>query len=154
MNALELSHIYGTRLRHFLFTKFIHYIYLLKFSVSMFHLQKLRKFLAALHAGILLVILTSGAIFMHKHHTSDGEIVIHTHPYKLSDNPIEKSHHQTDSEIHYFDVLYSGSYLSVNELPINFTVFSWVNKEYIPLTPSNLITFNSDRIYLRGPPLI
>lgn len=120
----------------------------------MFHLQKFRKFLASMHLGILVSILTSGAIFMHKHKTSDGEIVIHTHPYKIGENPIEKTHHQSEGEIHYFDVLYSGSFLITESNPINFTLFNWIEKEYTNLIPSDYYQTLPYSHYLRGPPIV
>ena len=48
---------------------------------------------------------------MHKHTTASGKIVIHVHPYDLTNDGSDSQHHKTESEIHFLDVVFQGQFL-------------------------------------------
>lgn len=73
--------------------------------------NNIRTTLALIQASLLCLILVSGSLFMHKHTTVSGKIVVHVHPYDLSKAGSEQQHHSTDSEIHFLDVVYQGQFL-------------------------------------------
>lgn len=110
-------------------------------------------FLAYTQATLLMIIISSGMLFMHKHQTSSGKIVIHVHPYNLAKDQDATKHYHTDAEAHFLDVVFNGSYLQTNFVayespsPINLTDSS------IKESPSDVIASLDHKIFLRGPPL-
>ncbi len=115
--------------------------------------HKLRVLFAYAQALLLMTIIGSGMLFMHKHQTSTGEIVIHVHPYNLKTDPDATKHHQTEDEIHFLDVVFSGSYLHLEWVGFEAIAPKLIEEEksaytdYIPLLTEH--QFNSKR----GPPL-
>jgi len=73
--------------------------------------NNIRATLALLQATLLCLILVSGSLFMHKHTTDSGKIVVHVHPYDLSKEGSEPLHHNSDREIHFLDVVFHGQFL-------------------------------------------
>lgn len=112
-----------------------------------------RKLLAYLQLVLLIGIVSSGMLFMHKHTTSSGQIVVHIHPYDLSTDPDTAKHHQSDNEIHFLDVVFHGSYLQTD-----FAKFDGPILTNPIITDSNPLDqcINNDNgrnIFLRGPPV-
>lgn len=111
-----------------------------------------RVFLAFVQAILLMIIIGSGTLFMHKHQTSSGKIVVHVHPYNLKNDPDATKHHHSENEIHFLDVVFSGTFLQVDWshsalfLPELFETYKITYKGHIPAPVSH--KYNS----LRGPP--
>lgn len=114
--------------------------------------KSFKIFIAYVQTVLLISIVSSGMLFMHKHTTSTGQIVIHIHPYNLKADPDASKHHHTDSEIHFLDVVFHGNYLQTDYIAL---------EPPFPTIPSNkLISFYQNRIedhgvqhnFLRGPP--
>ena len=84
--------------------------------------NNIRKTLALFQAALLCLIFVSGSLFMHKHTTVSGKIVIHVHPYDLSKAGSEPQHHSTESEIHFLDVVYHGQFLGTSFVTVQATV--------------------------------
>lgn len=72
--------------------------------------EQIRIALAYVQLLLLVGITGSGMLFMHKHTTSSGAIVVHIHPYNLKKDPDAK-HHHSDNQIHFLDVVFQGYYL-------------------------------------------
>ncbi|SFB81319.1 hypothetical protein SAMN05421747_101272 [Parapedobacter composti] len=114
--------------------------------------RHIRSALALFQAALFCLIIGSGTVFMHKHKTADGRIVIHTHPYNLKKNQNSNQHHQSQSQIHLLDVIFQGSYLQ----PALFQVdFSLILSFEIPFTIRQvpfLMVNCGHHLFLRGPP--
>lgn len=113
---------------------------------------KLRIALAYFQMILLISILLSGMVFMHKHTTSSGQVIVHVHPYNLKTDPEGKKHKHTDREIHFLDVVFSGTFIET--APHEFEVPTWgiwVENHFIDQVKN---PFNSTYLhfYLRGPP--
>ncbi|SEK18693.1 hypothetical protein [Parapedobacter koreensis] len=112
----------------------------------------IRSRLARFQAILFCLLVASGTVFMHKHKTADGRIIIHTHPYNLKKDPDTNRHHQSDTEIHLLDIAFHGNLIQVQ--PVHYTqpVFTPACLVYLPYrTPS--WQFNKlHYAYLRGPP--
>lgn len=76
--------------------------------------NNIRATLALLQVALLCLIVASGSLFMHKHKTASGKIVIHVHPYDLSQEGAEPLHHKTEREIHFLDVVFHGQFLQTS----------------------------------------
>src|SRR5690606_27951711 len=63
---------------------------------------------------LFCLIVVSGTVFMHKHKTRDGRIVIHTHPYNLKTDTDTSPHHQSETEIHLLDAVFHGRFLQTD----------------------------------------
>ncbi|MGV3762954.1 hypothetical protein [Parapedobacter sp.] len=74
----------------------------------------IRTRLALCQAVLFCLIVASGTVFMHKHKTRDGRIVIHTHPYNLKTDPATNPHHQSETEIYLLDALFQGRFLQTD----------------------------------------
>jgi len=112
----------------------------------------IRAKLALFQAILFCLITASGTIFMHKHKTADGRIVIHTHPYNLKKDPDATKHHHSDTEIHLLDVVFQGSFLQPHFLYYEQPILTPICVAYTPFQTSRLQTDFFDSIYLRGPP--
>src|SRR5690606_11546063 len=78
------------------------------------HANNIRSKLALFQAVLFGLIVASGTVFMHKHKTRDGRIIIHTHPYNLKTDPSTNPHHQSETEIYLLDAILSGRFLHTN----------------------------------------
>jgi len=67
--------------------------------------------LAIFHLVLICLILANSCIFIHRHRTAGGEVVIHTHPYNLTTNPGDKKNNHSNRELIYLDVVFHGTYL-------------------------------------------
>lgn len=112
----------------------------------------IRARLALFQAALFCLITASGTIFMHKHKTADGRIVIHTHPYNLKKDPDATKHHHSDSEIHLLDVVFQGSFLQPHFLHFEQPILTPVCVAYHSFQTFGLHAGLSQHIYLRGPP--
>ena len=64
------------------------------------------KALTYLMIGMMGLLITNKAVFMHVHKMGDGIVVIHSHPYdKSNDSKPYKSHHHTKADLLFFDNL-------------------------------------------------
>ena len=116
--------------------------------------NNIRPILALFQAVLFCLIVASGTVFMHKHKTRDGRIIIHTHPYNLKTDPDSTPHHQSDTEIHLLDAIFQASFVQTPftnyEQPL-ITPFSVAYLGYRTLSlQANSIAY----AYLRGPPHI
>lgn len=112
----------------------------------------IRSFLALFQAGLLCLIMVSGMVFMHKHQTQDGRIVIHIHPYDLSADA-DKPHHNSDDEIHLLDVVFQGVYLATATIPVDFQLLEQFRFSYQEKATNPIFDSLADYRYLRGPPI-
>jgi len=112
----------------------------------------IRAKLALFQAILFCLITASGTIFMHKHKTADGRIVIHTHPYNLKKDPDATKHHHSDTEIHLLDVVFQGNFLQPHFLYYEQPTLTPVCVAYSPFRTFRLQAAFFPAIYLRGPP--
>lgn len=113
-----------------------------------------RKVIAYVQMVMLVSIICSGMLFMHKHTTASGQIIVHIHPYNLKTDPDASKHHQNENEIHFLDVVFHGSYLQTDfiSLPSPFFITP-VQQQVLPV----LVKVSQDaeyHLFLRGPPSI
>jgi hypothetical protein len=113
-----------------------------------------RTAIAYLQTILLISIVSSGMLFMHKHTTSSGQIVIHVHPYNLESDPNGTKHHHTENEIHFLDVVFSGAYLQT--ALITYEAEAWGEWLDLKIQQPTLHPYFADHalFYLRGPPQI
>lgn len=107
----------------------------------------------ALFQGILFcLIVASGTVFMHKHRTADGRIVIHTHPYNLKTDP-DADHHESENQIHLLDVIFQGSFLQTDFIYYELPILASFSIAYLPYR--NVLWESSTifHAFLRGPPM-
>lgn len=111
-----------------------------------------RSVLAYTLSALMIFIITSGVVFMHKEVKSTGEIVTHIHPYDFTKKG--KAHHKSDAEIEFLNVVFSGTFTSPSitlyDLELSPIILSAKHPQLIEgftpkVTPSEL---------LRGPPSI
>lgn len=111
-----------------------------------------RARLALFQAILFCLITASGTIFMHKHKTADGRIVIHTHPYNLKKDPDATKHHHSDSEIHLLDVVFQGNFLQPQFLYYEQPIQTPICVAYNPFRTIRPETNTVHRVDVRGPP--
>ncbi|MEJ5089976.1 hypothetical protein [Sphingobacterium faecium] len=110
----------------------------------------IRKILASMQLALISLIIISGVIFMHKEVKSNGEIVMHNHPYDFTDD--QPRQQESDDQIDFLNVVYYQNFVQsefiVFEDPIRtiFHVYSY--QVYTPLFTSCVV----DHAFLRGPP--
>ena len=81
---------------------------------------KIKKIIASLLVGVMVLIIADQAIFVHSHKLANGTIITHSHPFDHSkDSTPIKTHHHSDGAI----VLLS--HLSL-VFPIVFLAFSFL----------------------------
>lgn len=118
--------------------------------MSISTISKYRKLFASLLAVWMGLIVFSGIVFMHKEVTSDGEIITHIHPYDFTKK--NKSHHKSDAEIRYLDVVFYGSFTK----PIFYNIQSPIAQELEVNSHSSYFIFHKNPSLLsrfaRGPP--
>lgn len=114
--------------------------------------NQFKIFIAYVQTVLLISIVSSGMLFMHKHTTSTGQIVIHIHPYNFKSDPDASKHHHTDNEIHFLDVVFHGNYLQTDFIAL---------EPPVPTAPSTKrTTYYQNKVkdrgvqhnFLRGPP--
>jgi len=79
---------------------------------------KLAFFLLAL----LCLMMASNMVFIHKHHTASGGIIIHIHPYNLATDPENTGHHRSSSEIFKWDAVAQNTYLQPSYAQSDFSL--------------------------------
>ncbi|GEM62593.1 hypothetical protein SF1_05750 [Sphingobacterium faecium NBRC 15299] len=110
----------------------------------------IRKILASMQLALISLIIISGVIFMHKEVKSNGEIVMHNHPYDFTDD--QPRQQESDDQIDFLNVVYYQNFVQsefiVFEDPIRtiFHVYSY--QVYTPLFTNCVV----DYAFLRGPP--
>ncbi|WP_188504173.1 hypothetical protein [Parapedobacter pyrenivorans] len=114
--------------------------------------DSIRANLAWFQAILFCLIVASGTVFMHKHKTRDGRIVIHTHPYNLKTGPDNPSHHESDSQIHLLDVIFQGSFVQPLFLRYDQPIITPVSIAYQTFCSPGRQPHSFRTIYLRGPP--
>lgn len=92
--------------------------------------NNIRASLAIFQAFLLCLILVSGSLFMHKHTTASGKIVIHMHPYDLSSDSSNPLHHESEEEIHFLDVVFQGQFLQTCFVNLPTPVTNAINSDY------------------------
>jgi hypothetical protein len=56
--------------------------------------------------GVMGMLITNKAVFLHVHKLEDGTIIVHAHPYdKSNDSKPYKSHHHSNAEFLFFQNL-------------------------------------------------
>lgn len=120
----------------------------------MFHRHRIRVLLAYTQVTLLIAIIISGMLFVHKHKTSTGEIVVHNHPYNLKEDPEKNPHHESDDEIHFLDVVFSGSFVVYDSTVLSFPCEIWVPTLYSAPILEKLQQCEISHYYLRGPPTL
>lgn len=114
--------------------------------------DRIRSGLALFQAALFCLIIASGTVFMHKHKTADGKIVIHIHPYNLKKDSDGTKHHQSETEIHLLDVVFQGSYVQPTCAQVDFPLVLKIET----LLSSKLTSLHIQDVqqfaYLRGPP--
>jgi len=97
------------------------------------------------------LIILSGVIFMHKEVKSNGEIVMHTHPYDFTK---KEKPQETDDQIDYLNVIYQNNYVQTDfivlELPIPKEIQTALYRAICP----EVTTITNTPYYLRGPPCL
>lgn len=105
-----------------------------------------------MHLALISLIIISGVIFMHKEVKSNGEIVMHNHPYDLTnDQPRQQ---ESDDQIDFLNVVYHQNFVQsefiVFEEPIRSVIHIYGYQSYTPIITNRVI----DHAFLRGPPLL
>lgn len=101
--------------------------------------------------ALMSLIIISGVIFMHKEVKSNGEIVMHNHPYDFtSDQPRPQ---ESDDQIDFLNVVYHQNFVqtefTIFEQPIR-TEFEY---DHFHEEKPVFATRSVDHYFLRGPPL-
>jgi len=78
------------------------------------------------------LIVASGTVFMHKHKTRDGRIIIHTHPYNLKTDPDTSPHHQSETEIYLLDAIFQGRFLQTDFITYEQPIIQSFTVAYVP----------------------
>lgn len=91
---------------------------------------------------------------MHKHTTASGKIVIHVHPYDLSKAGSDSQHHNTESEIHFLDVMYHGQFLGTSFATLQAPNVTPWRTVYSAGHDNSYCQACHALAYLRGPPCI
>ncbi|UIR56239.1 hypothetical protein LZQ00_00060 [Sphingobacterium sp. SRCM116780] len=112
----------------------------------------IRNILASMQLALMSLIIISGVIFMHKEVKSNGEIVMHNHPYDFtSDQPRPQ---ESDDQIDFLNVVYHQNFIQSEfilfEEPI-LTAFRVYSYQVYTAFFSNRIV---DHAFLRGPPIL
>ncbi|RNC66194.1 hypothetical protein [Proteiniphilum sp. X52] len=62
--------------------------------------NSIAKQIARLLIAVLGLFILNNAVFLHAHRLSDGQVILHAHPYKKSQDPAPvKTHHHTAAEL-------------------------------------------------------
>ena len=100
--------------------------------------DSIRSKLALFQAVLFALIVASGTVFMHKHKTRDGRIIIHTHPYNLKTDTNTSPHHQSETEIYLLDAIFHGRFLQTDFTTYEQPIIKPFTVAYLPYrTPDN-----------------
>ncbi|MCS3553194.1 MULTISPECIES: hypothetical protein [unclassified Sphingobacterium] len=110
----------------------------------------IRKILASMQLALISLIIISGVIFMHKEVKSNGEIVMHNHPYDFTND--QPRPQESDDQIDFLNVVYNQNFVQsefiVFEQPIRTIVHIYSYQVYTPVVTNRVV----DHAFLRGPP--
>ena len=68
--------------------------------------DSISKQIARLLIAVLGLFILNNAVFLHAHRLPDGQVILHAHPYKKSQDPAPvKTHHHTAAELFVLDQL-------------------------------------------------
>jgi len=99
------------------------------------------------------LIVISGIVFMHKEVTSDGQFITHVHPYDFTKKK-NGSHHKSDAEIRYLDIVFQGSFTE----PIFYNFSAPVRITYDLIQHFYYVdtycSFKTHHLLNRGPPAV
>ncbi|GEM_PF-1165557 len=133
--------------------------FLIELSLYLGHINQfvrshnnIRSKLALFQAILFCLIVASGTVFMHKHKTADGRIVIHTHPYNLKTDPDTTKHHQSESEIHLLDVVFRGNFIQTQFVHFEQPIITPICIAYLAFRALGPQASHFHYAYLRGPP--
>jgi len=113
--------------------------------------RNLRQLIASFQLALMSLIILSGVIFMHKEVKSNGEIVMHTHPYDFTK---KEKPQETDDQIDYLNVIYQNSYVQTDFIVLELPVPKEIQlTDYCSICPEVTSTTSSP-YYLRGPPCL
>lgn len=84
------------------------------------HQNKLIQFTALILGVVMVLLIVNRALFVHTHINANGEVIVHSHPFKKSGQNDATSHHHSNAQFHYLDNL---SLL----FPILFLIIALVN---------------------------
>lgn len=118
------------------------------------HADNIRSKLALFQALLFCLIVASGTVFMHKHKTRDGRIIIHTHPYNLKTDPSTNPHHQSDTEIYLLDAIFQGSFLQTDFAIYGQPVTEPFTTAYLPYRRPDAHLQTIDYSPTRAPPYV
>ncbi|WP_262248638.1 hypothetical protein [Parapedobacter soli] len=114
--------------------------------------NNIRARLALFQAVLFCLIVASGTVFMHKHKTRDGRIVIHTHPYNLKTDPNKNPHHQSETEVYLLDAIFQGSFLQTDFTTYEQPIVQPLTVAYIPYHISKIRIDTPNSRCPRAPP--
>lgn len=101
-------------------------------------------------AALMMSIIISGIIFMHKEVTSTGEVITHVHPYNFGEK--QKHQHNSDAQIRLLDVLFQGVFVEPSFTNFEFVVPQIFIVNYSSRVFEELIKVSIFHLFLRGPP--
>ncbi|MFB2117736.1 hypothetical protein [Parapedobacter sp. 2B3] len=114
--------------------------------------KSIRQRLALFQAVLFCLIVASGTVFMHKHKTRDGRIIIHTHPYNLKADPDANPHHESESEIYLLDALFQGRFLQTDFITYEQPAAEPFTVAYLPYRLRDVQLASANRRSPRAPP--
>lgn len=109
-----------------------------------------RSTIAYLLSAWMIIIITSGVVFMHKEVTSTGEIVTHIHPYDFTKKG--KPHHKSDAEIQYLNVVFAGTFTVPSLVVYEFDIKPILLPTFYAHLSHRLVAKATINPKLRGPP--
>ena len=113
--------------------------------------RNLRQLIASFQLALMSLIILSGVIFMHKEVKSDGEIVMHTHPYDFTK---KEKPQETDDQIDYLNVIYQNNYVQTDFLVLELPVPKEIQTTLYRAICPEVTTITNNPYYLRGPPCL
>lgn len=112
----------------------------------------IRKILASMQLALISLIIISGVIFMHKEVKSNGEIVMHNHPYDFTND--QPRPQESDDQIDFLNVVYNQNFVQsefiVFEQPIRTVVHIYSYQVYTPVVTNRVV----DHAFLRVPQIL
>lgn len=114
--------------------------------------DSIRPRLALFQAVLFCLIVASGTVFMHKHKTRDGRIIIHTHPYNLKTDPDTNPHHQSETEIYLLDAIFHGRFLQTDFTTYEQPVIEPFTVAYLPYRTQDRRVATTSYRSTRAPP--
>lgn len=121
-------------------------------GIKMHFSSHIRLFLARFFLILLSAIIVSGLLFIHKHTTRDGQIVIHIHPYDFTSSSSDNDHHRSDDEIYHLNIVFQGNYLITGAMEVELPGVLELRGEDLIYTEFYGAPVCTSLPYLRGPP--